>query len=238
MNTKNKMIENLNKLRKLVFPTDNLSTISYGGQISALAFSPTFVYFTITGLYQNLFAYVEELSFAIDDNTSWARQYYDEVWVDDGIGGKAFLGVDNTFDTNKNAPYPTVIDVSLGFKVIPNFGIKNDEQNTNVYRYNYDFTNGGNIGEIESDYPQPDPKVIQAKQENNNNYPIVSSQNSQESVSTANPAPKPKPKSNNKSKPKPPQTPKNGGVVTAKNNYVAPAAARPANTGLLYSRPF
>lgn len=114
----------LTNLKKLVFPYEKLSTITYGSgenkQTQAVSFSPNLVYFSISGLYNNLFAYVEELGFSIDDNTSWAT-------MDEDISG------------NKTEPYPTVIDVSLGFKIIPNVGIEN-KNNTNTLVYN--FTSG------------------------------------------------------------------------------------------------
>jgi hypothetical protein len=169
--SKSTMIDNLNALRQWVFPNEELSAVSYGNQINSLAFSPNLVYFTITGLYNNLFAYIEELSFTIDDNISWGVQYDRDRKNDEFT----------SFEKNNDAPYPTVIDVSLGFKIIPNFGITKDQSTPNVYRYNYNFTNGGNIDEIESDYPRPDPKVNQAKTEKTSekNYVMANSQNSQ-----------------------------------------------------------
>jgi len=145
--SKDALKNNLDYLRKLVYPQENLSAISYSDRVESLAFSPNLVYFTITGLYDNLFGFLEELSFSVDDNVSW--------------GNRKSRGTGDDYSYG----YPTVFDVSLGFKVIPNFGIKKDEKTPNVYRYNYNFTNGGDIDEIESDYPRPDPKVNKAKEE-------------------------------------------------------------------------
>jgi hypothetical protein len=154
--TKKAMISNLDELRKLVYPYEEISAISYGDRNDALTFSPNLVNFTISGLYTNLFGFVEELSFNIDDNTSWATTYYEEEYSNDG---EVYLGIDQqktTFDKNKTAPYPTVIDVSLGFKVIPNFDITKVDGYSKInpktmqrervlsdrYFFNYDFNNG------------------------------------------------------------------------------------------------
>lgn len=145
--SKEALKNNLDELRKLVHPYEEISTVTYGNRADALAFSPNLLYLTITGLYTNLFGFLEELSFNIDDSVSWGNR------PSRGSGDDYSYG------------YPTVIDVSLGFKIIPNFGIKKDETKTNVYRYNYNFTDGGSIDEIESDYQSPDPKVQQAKSE-------------------------------------------------------------------------
>jgi hypothetical protein len=116
--TKTQMQNSINKLKSLVFPFDELSVISYGegstARKEALAFSPNLLTFSVTGLYSNLFGFLEELSFTIDDNTSWATM------------GEDMSG-------NLNEPYPTVIDVSLGFKVIPKVLISN-----NKLLYNFD----------------------------------------------------------------------------------------------------
>lgn len=119
--TKENMIATLDRLRSLVFPYEELSVVSYGEnnnkQNQALAFSPNLVNFSITGLYTNLFGFVEELGFQIDDNVSWAT-------MDDDMSG------------NKVSPYPSIIDVSLGFKVITNYKIEEkDTKQTIVYRH-------------------------------------------------------------------------------------------------------
>jgi hypothetical protein len=126
------MKRNLDELRTLVYPYEELSTITYGEgtqtRTEALAFSPNLVYFSITGLYNNLFGFVDELSFTIDDNISWATEG---------------MGVDGI----KSSPYPTVFDVSIGFKVIPNIEIKQDIKINQgypyTYTYNYNFNDYG-----------------------------------------------------------------------------------------------
>lgn len=118
------MKANLTKLKKLVFPYEELSTITYNNdtdkKTQAVSFSPNLVYFSISGLYNNMFGYVEELGFTIDDNVSWAT-------MDEDMSG------------NKTEPYPTVIDVSLGFKIIPNVKISTGgpEGNTKTLAYNF-----------------------------------------------------------------------------------------------------
>lgn len=110
--------DNLDYLRKLVYPYETLSQITYGSdtntQTAPLAFSPNLIYFTITGLYNNLFGFLDELSFTIDDSTAW--------------GNRPTRGSGDDYSYG----YPNVFDVSLGFKVIPNIEIKD-----NKYVYNF-----------------------------------------------------------------------------------------------------
>lgn len=121
------MKANLTKLKKLVFPYEELSTITYNNdtdkKTQAVSFSPNLVYFSISGLYNNMFGYVEELGFTIDDNVSWAT-------MDEDMSG------------NKTEPYPTVIDVSLGFKIIPNVKISTGGPNGNTKTLSYNFSSG------------------------------------------------------------------------------------------------
>ncbi len=125
-NSKKAMIKNLDFLKTLVHPYEELSTITYGSgsaQTAALAFSPNLVEFSITGLYTKLFGFVEELGISIEDNTSWAT-----------IGNESGSYMSGT----NEAPYPTIFDISLGFKIIPNIKIENN-------KYIYDFNNGNTI---------------------------------------------------------------------------------------------
>jgi hypothetical protein len=121
------MKRNLDELRTLVYPYEELSAIIYGEgtqtRTEALAFSPNLVYFSITGLYNNLFGFVDELSFTIDDNISWATEG---------------MGVDGI----KSSPYPTVFDVSIGFKVIPKININKKESK---YTYTSSFNDYGDV---------------------------------------------------------------------------------------------
>ena len=120
--SKNSMISTIEKLKALVFPYDELSVIQYGdAKYNPIAFSPNLIHFSISGLYTSLFGYVEELSFQIDDNISWAT-------------------TDIDMSGNKTDPYPTVIDVSFGIKIISAPGIVTDANGkiqTKTYKYNF-----------------------------------------------------------------------------------------------------
>jgi hypothetical protein len=107
------MINNLNRLRKLVFPDENISVATYPGDkqiVSQLFFAPNLVYLTINGLYENILGIIDSLSFSIDDNTSWATT------------------VPNYFDGSTEKPYPTVINVSIGMKIIEHPAISKDNK--------------------------------------------------------------------------------------------------------------
>lgn len=104
--TKAAMINNLNKIRRTVYPNKELISIEYtNSTYSPLVFKPNFVYLTINGLYQNLFGLIDSLSFSIDDTTPWP-----------------VMGED--MDTINQKPHPVVINVSLGFRVIENHKIE------------------------------------------------------------------------------------------------------------------
>jgi hypothetical protein len=114
--TKTSMINNLNRLRKLVFPDENIGVSTYPSQpggddksTSQLFFTPNLVYLTINGLYEKLLGVVDSLSFSIDDTTPWATAAED------------IQGTTNT------KPYPTVINVSLGMKIIEHPAIKDNK---------------------------------------------------------------------------------------------------------------
>ena len=114
--TKLSMQKSLDKLRTLVYPEEELSVITYenNGGYSPIGFNGNFVYLTVNGLYTDLFGYVESLSIEIDDAGVWATTS------------------DNFMDGSDVKPYPTVINVSLGFKIINNPKIEN-----NKYVYNF-----------------------------------------------------------------------------------------------------
>jgi hypothetical protein len=110
--TKESMINNLNKLRGLVFPDEDVSVVRYGGPdkaVSQLFFTPNLVYLTINGLYENILGVVDTLGFSIDDNTSWATTTPDY------------------FNGTNEKPYPTVINVSIGMKIIEHPAIKDNK---------------------------------------------------------------------------------------------------------------
>ena len=114
--TKLSMQKSLDKLRTLVYPEEELSVITYenNGGYSPIGFNGNFVYLTVNGLYTDLFGLLESLSIEIDDAGVWATTS------------------DNFMDGSDVKPYPTVINVSLGFKIINNPKIEN-----NKYVYNF-----------------------------------------------------------------------------------------------------
>jgi hypothetical protein len=124
------MIKKINFLKSLAFPYDEVSSIKYNDAETALAFSPNLVYLGIDGLYKNMLGYIETLSFSIDDTTSWSNLNYNEE------------------EGGKNEPYPNVINVSIGMKIIENH--KTEPKNgITRYRYNFDGYNSDSKYEIE-----------------------------------------------------------------------------------------
>jgi hypothetical protein len=102
----------------LTFPDEKLSQFSYSGnQSSQYAFSPNLIFFSIGDLYKNMFGYMESLSFNIDDNVVWSN-----------------FNPKNESDGD-NSLYPSVIDVSIGIKIIENHSIE-DKQ----FKYNFNGT--------------------------------------------------------------------------------------------------
>jgi hypothetical protein len=99
------MTKNIYRLRKLVFPDENISAIEYPGgnsKYSPIVFNGNLMYLTINGFYYDVFGFIESLSISIDDSTSWV--------------GDSVLS-------------PSVINVSIGFKVINEVEV--DEQSLN-----------------------------------------------------------------------------------------------------------
>jgi hypothetical protein len=118
------MISNLNSLKELTFPFNEVSHIKYANnQDVALAFSPNLIELSINGLYEKIFGFIDSLSFSIDDNTSWSTT--DPNMVGNGAS---------------NQLYPSVINVSFSMKIIENPQLDNHltKPDTKVYRYNFD----------------------------------------------------------------------------------------------------
>ena len=117
--SKQTMIKKVEYLKSLAFPDEKISESSYGSsQTSQYAFSPNLIIFSIGDLYKNMFGYMESLSFSIDDNTVWSKHPV----------------ANDTSDTD-NSLYPSVMDVSIGIKIIENHGIENNE-----FKYNFNGT--------------------------------------------------------------------------------------------------
>jgi hypothetical protein len=118
---KQTMVKKVNYLKSLAFPDNTISEITYGNnqQSSQYAFSPNLVLFSIGDLYKNMFGYMESLSINIDDNTVWSN-----------FNPKNESGGDNEL-------YPSVIDASIGIKIIENHKTEKDGTITK-YKYNFD----------------------------------------------------------------------------------------------------
>lgn len=111
------MITKINSLKELMFPYDQLSTMTYAdSKVSQIAFSPNLIYLTIDGYYKNVFGIMDTLSVSIDDNTSWALNDFEE--------------------DSKDKAYPTVVNVSFGMKVIENPTV---ETTGKISRFKYNF---------------------------------------------------------------------------------------------------
>jgi hypothetical protein len=115
------LVKKINYLKSLAFPYDEISEMKYGGetQTSQYAFSPNLVYLSIGDMYKNVFGFIENLSFSIEDNITWPSNFDDPI---------------DTF------MYPSVVDVSIGMKIIENH--KTETQN-DITRYKYDFDGRG-----------------------------------------------------------------------------------------------
>jgi hypothetical protein len=120
------MIMNLNSLKEMAFPYNEISEMTYGNdkQASQYAFSPNFISLSIGGLYKNVFGFVDNLSFSIEDNVSWAS-------------------IDPNFSTKDEyfaQAYPTVIDVNFSMKIIENPSVVDSKKSSGVkvYKYNFD----------------------------------------------------------------------------------------------------
>ena len=120
--TRDAMKRNLNSLKELTFPYDEVSTIKYADSEVALTFAPNLIELTINGLYKNIFGFITTLSFTIDDNTSWAGEPPKQ--------GEANSG---------SELYPTTISVSFGMTIIENQKLDNSSNpNVKVVRYDFD----------------------------------------------------------------------------------------------------
>lgn len=122
------MIKKINFIKSLAFPFDEVSSIVYNNVETALAFSPNLVYLGIDGLYKNVLGYIETLSFNIDDETSWSNLN------------------PNREDNGNNALYPSVINLSVGMKIIENTKI--EKSTVTKYKYNFDGYHTGSKYEI------------------------------------------------------------------------------------------
>lgn len=143
---KNTMIKKVNYLKSLAFPYEEISQMKYGNdkQTSQYAFSPNLVYLTIGDMYKNIYGFIESLSFTVEDNTVWPTA--DPNGLQEG---RPFL--QKTFGIeNDNTLYPSVIDVSIGMKIIENHKTQT-EGNITKYKYNFDGLSYGKDGVTPND---------------------------------------------------------------------------------------
>ena len=112
------MKKSLDKLRGLVYPDEDISVVKYSENgYSPMNFNGNLIYLTINGLYDNLFGFIETLSISIEDTAPWSTT------SDDYMNGSDVK------------PYPTVINVTIGMKVINNPKVKD-----NKYIFNHTST--------------------------------------------------------------------------------------------------
>jgi len=152
---KEKMIKKINYLKSLAFPYEEVSTMSYteaNSTINQYAFSPNLFYLSIGDMYKNIFGFIENISFAVDDNT---------IWPNADVNGDQ-QGVDNAFLffglAADNHLYPSVIDVSISMKIIENHKI--EKGTGGITKYKYDFDGITNSNEYNDTYPISTPFVI------------------------------------------------------------------------------
>jgi ABC-type antimicrobial peptide transport system ATPase subunit len=81
--------------------------------------SPNLLDLTITGLYKNVLGIVESLSFTLEENATWQN-------FDSNMEG----------NSSKNEIYPSVINVSVGMKIIENHKV--DKGTVTKYKYDFD----------------------------------------------------------------------------------------------------
>jgi len=187
---KDAMIKKINYLKSLAFPYEQVSQITYTNKdakektapdyippTSQYAFSPNLVSLTIGDVYQNIFGFIESLSFSIDDNTSWPNSNF------------------NMEKNRDNTLYPSVVSVSIGFKIIENH---ETTQTGGITKYKYNFDGlGMNINETQEIQQPSAPKIpnlpsseAEVKIDTPN---VVETKTTKKRKNTgANPSPKPK----------------------------------------------
>lgn len=109
----------INELRKLAFPDEKVITIDLkNDKYAPLVFRPTIISFSLGQYYQNIQAIVTSLDISVPKEVSWAHS-------------------NPTYDSTIQKPiiYPTVVDISIGFKILENSSISdNNGQKTITYK--------------------------------------------------------------------------------------------------------
>lgn len=136
------MIKKINYLKSLAFPDTNVVTSKFGDN-NQYAIAPNIIKFSIGSMYKDVAGYIESLSFEIDDNTTWPKQGKDSNYMfGSGIfrsGQRAFKSDYDKDNQADNFMYPSVIDVSIGIKIIETHKIEGST--TKTYKYNFDGLN-------------------------------------------------------------------------------------------------
>lgn len=119
---KDVMLQKLNYLTALAYPYKQLSNVTYNeGATQQTMFAPNFIFLTIKSFYNNMFGFVDNLSFTIDDNVSWAN----------------FEGVEkDEADTNKEST-PSIINVQFGMKIVDSKNTLGYDNADNQFKYNF-----------------------------------------------------------------------------------------------------
>jgi hypothetical protein len=130
---KSAMIKKVNYLKSLTFPYEEISEMKYGEdtQTSQYAFSPNLVYLTIGDMYKDVYGYIENLSFSVEDNTVWPS-----ADPNGNQEGRPLMNILTGYK-NDNTLYPSVIDVSISMKLIENHKTVT-EGGITKYKYNFD----------------------------------------------------------------------------------------------------
>ena len=153
------MIQKINYLKELAFPDKNIKTITFNSSPdSQYAMAPNLVKVSIGELYKGISVIIDNLSFTIDDNTSWSRynagdNYISRTTIQSGEVDESdkrtklddFVGIETVSNgRDQNFMYPSIIDVSISMKIIETHGITTfdfgleEKMNTKTYRYNFD----------------------------------------------------------------------------------------------------
>ena len=119
--SKESMVEKLEYLTKLAYPFEQLVQTKYETSNTAdsgqIMFAPNFIKLSIKSLYTDIFGIVDNLSFSVDDNTTWATSN----------------------DDNDTSMLPSVINVQFGMKIIESANNYNivDKADKKIFRYNF-----------------------------------------------------------------------------------------------------
>lgn len=119
---KDVMLNKLNYLTSLVYPYKTLTNTTYNDSATQQTmFAPNFIFLTIKSFYNNLFGFVDNLSFTIDDDIPWAN----------------FEGnLETENETNKEST-PSVINVQFGMKIVESKNTLGYDNKNNQFKYNF-----------------------------------------------------------------------------------------------------